>query len=345
VTSGAPPGEERRRSCKARMQAEGSVKVADLPKVIIVCGYATAGKSTVAAHLTKVHGYAEKALADPVRAIVEYQNPIVGIVEEGGKSVALSYKECLARFGYTTETKLRFPLIRKALVGIGEGARRHVGVDVWIDALLPIDYSGPRIVIADGRHANEGRRAKEVGGMILCVERPGVLPPNDVEAFHYPQVRELADAVIQNDGSLELLGERVSAAVARWTEEQEKSRKLAEPPQGTLNLMSFRCEAILVGAEQKKCDVPHLTTPDAISLTGYLERVTASGPPELATVAQLIWYTWERGDVVVMLGGRPPSGSLPADAQWLLACSLAAAPCLELKDAKVVVNIQPKVGK
>jgi hypothetical protein len=185
------------------------------PRVVGICGYATVGKDSVAAHLATRHGYVHASFADRIRAFASFVDPVVGVrcgFVPSADSLLVRYSEALGELGYT-EAKRRYPRLRQFLVSLGEGARRFIAPDVWLDAVLPPGYSGPELVVSDVRYPNEGKRVKELRGVTIRVDRPGVEPANEHEAKHTLEIE--VDAVIVNDGTLEQLYAKVDDVAAR----------------------------------------------------------------------------------------------------------------------------------
>jgi hypothetical protein len=185
------------------------------PRVIGICGYATAGKDSVAAHLARRYGYKHVSFADRIREFAAFVDPIVGVrcgFVPSSDSLLVRYNEALSEHGYA-EAKRRYPRLRQFLVSLGEGARRFIAPDVWLDAVLPPGYIGPDVVVSDVRYPNEGKRVKQLGGVTIRVDRPGVGPANEHEAQHTLEIE--VDAVIVNDGTLDELYAKADAVAKR----------------------------------------------------------------------------------------------------------------------------------
>lgn len=154
--------------------------------MIIGLGHAArVGKDTCAEILVERHGYTRVAFADALKDFV------YAIDEDVRLAVNL--------FGW--EGAKANPVNRKKLVDVGNHARTIIGADVWIRAAMRRVTSG-RTVITDMRYPNEVEAIRQVGGIIVKVERPGVDP--------LPNVADQAlanfdgwDAVIVNDGSVD----------------------------------------------------------------------------------------------------------------------------------------------
>jgi len=188
-----------------------------LPLVIGITGYATAGKDSIAHHLKDKHGYTHKAFADTLRNLTADVNPIIGTRLQNDQIVVIRYNDALKEHGYT-EAKQIYPEIRNVLVGLGNGARNHIQPNVWLDAVLPPQYhtlpTSQRLVVSDVRYPNEAIRIREIGGVLIYVERPGVQPANEHEREHIPKMKP--DYTILNNSSLEYLKICVDDLVIRF---------------------------------------------------------------------------------------------------------------------------------
>lgn len=105
-----------------------------------------------------------------------------------------------------------------------EGHRDVFGSDFWVDALLPrgggwpMNFSGemdfsmepPEIcAVTDVRFENEAERIRELGGIIIKIDRSVGDPDNHVSEFPLPN--RLIDFVIENNTTLTVFREDVRA--------------------------------------------------------------------------------------------------------------------------------------
>lgn len=110
--------------------------------------------------------------------------------------------------------------VRDMLQKIGtEAMRNNLHQDVWVNALM-IDYvrgsqleTLPNWVITDCRFLNEAAAIKRKKGIIVRVERPNIMT-NDMHQSEIELDRYDFDYVIQNDGTLEELTEKVRVILA-----------------------------------------------------------------------------------------------------------------------------------
>lgn len=158
-------------------------------KLVALCGYATSGKDSAAVALVK-KGWARVAFAD-------------------------SLKEIASELGWDGEKDDHG---RWFLQQLGQSVREHVALDAWVQAAhtkIKTLTTAQSIVITDCRYRNEAMWVRRLGGKVVRIERPGTGPVNahisesDMDGFKY-------DAVIQNVGSVESLGDKLVKVVNGW---------------------------------------------------------------------------------------------------------------------------------
>lgn len=171
-----------------------------MPVVVGITGYARAGKDSIG-DIFESLGYSRRAFADPLRALAYDLNPMLEFWSSTLKEEGTRYQHYLSQLGY--EAAKSVPEFRNFLKDLGNGARKHLGADVWVRACL--DEAPALTVVTDVRFLNEAdavrRRAGELGGnsLLLRVERPGVGPESEFEK-EVPQIE--VDFVVKNRGTL-----------------------------------------------------------------------------------------------------------------------------------------------
>lgn len=211
--------------------------------LIAFSGYKTAGKDAAASVLINEYGFKKIALADPVRALAYAINPIVSVDFDitscpGGagdyefhdwSSVDIRLQWLIDKYGWD-HCKNTYPEVRRLMQAVGtEGGRKLFGENFWIDQLdnsiSDLWSSNTRYVLTDARFLNEGywvqdaegnreenfRMANDISrsyfdapsGRLFWIERPGLAP--DGHASESGELREIADAIIHNDGTVEEL--------------------------------------------------------------------------------------------------------------------------------------------
>jgi hypothetical protein len=141
--------------------------------IIGLTGYAQSGKDTLAGMLIGLHGYDNRAFADPIRKLLYETNPLLkseyrvkGLVDvHGWDKVKVEYDEA-----------------RTLLQRLGVAARTVFGENFWVDQALSGLSEGDKIVITDVRFPNEADAIKALGGQIWRVKRIGVGAVNSHES-------------------------------------------------------------------------------------------------------------------------------------------------------------------
>lgn len=171
-------------------------------RLVGLAGLKRSGKSTASLSLV-VRGYRVVAFADPLREFLAALDPMVG----GHTSLSI----LLARAARvrpdadpweTMKGSSLYPEVRALLQRAGTEAGREVlGPDVWVDAWAarvgrpPLDGS---VVAPDVRFPNEALAVRDLGGVVVRVVRPGLVPDGHASEAGIPD--HLVDATIVNDG-------------------------------------------------------------------------------------------------------------------------------------------------
>lgn len=181
--------------------------------VVGFSGYAQTGKDTAASCLLE-QGFVRGAFADKMKTALIALDPFIDsgrrLSEVDGAIIETPSGPILS------EAAKRIPEVRRLLQRLGtEAGRKTIGEDVWARALL--DTGVPvKLVISDVRFPNEADAIRALGGLVVRVERPGMGPVNDHESEvaldHYD-----FDAVIDNDGSIVDLANKLEAVLASRT--------------------------------------------------------------------------------------------------------------------------------
>lgn len=185
-------------------------------KIVLLSGYANAGKDSVRAILERHHGFVGMAFADGVRVEAMRLNRYLPELYE-------PYLTVLDRCGGYESAKRAHPCIREYLVDIGHGYRQKYGQDYWVQQVhkriqdLEAGHSEQeigggyplRVCVSDCRYVNERFRPD---AEIWYIERPGVTAANATEAASLAAITP--DHVIRNDGTLADLEVRVADLIA-----------------------------------------------------------------------------------------------------------------------------------
>jgi hypothetical protein len=174
-----------------------------------LCGYAGSGKDEAAKGLV-ADGWERVALADAVREAMLALDPIIGRwhpdtpvqAQVSGRLSALLHSP-----DDWSDLKLH-PEVRAFLQRLGTEAGRDIhGQDCWVNiARRKILATTSDVVVTDIRFANEAAMIRDLGGVLIRVERPGVGPVNE----HVSEVMPFeADHTLLNDGSIEQLHDTI----------------------------------------------------------------------------------------------------------------------------------------
>jgi len=162
--------------------------------IIGFCGPAGCGKSTAAQCLVTVFGYTRLGFADPLKRMMAALG--LDVSETSGENKETPLKLLC---GHTP---------RWAMQSLGtEWGRELIGPDLWVRAWEHALPSHLNVVCDDVRFPNEVRMIKELGGMVIKIERPGTAVGTHISEMHDLE----NDAVIQNDSSMGDLQLRVDA--------------------------------------------------------------------------------------------------------------------------------------
>jgi hypothetical protein len=186
-----------------------------MTRVIGLAGNARAGKDTVADYLAELTpGSVERdAFADRLKLIAAKALDVTFHPDDVGTEAVRRWADHIKQhveivvrgpFG-TIESKVSG---RRFLQRLGaEGIRDVLGADVLVDA-LPLDRDCDLLIVTDVRFPNEAEAIRAAGGEVWRVDRPGVTGDG-----HVSEQRIEADRVIENDGTLDDLRDRVREAL------------------------------------------------------------------------------------------------------------------------------------
>lgn len=144
--------------------------------VIGLKGLIGSGKTTVARHLIENHGFVRGrfagALKDMLRAYLRYRRCEDATIE---RMIDGDLKELPSPW-------LGGKSPRHAMEGLGGlWGRDHMGSNFWIGTETDVLYTQApkRVVFEDVRHANEGEAIDRMGGWVIEIVRPGLLPQEE----------------------------------------------------------------------------------------------------------------------------------------------------------------------
>jgi hypothetical protein len=166
------------------------------PLIIGIGGYAGAGKDTAASYLVEKHGFEQRAFAAKVRQVAKLFGDNYRI--QTSVCMAPSYNEVLRDAGGYEQAKRQHPAIREYLVKIGHGVRQILGDSLWRDQVLETIAEDDCVVISDCRYENEAQAVLDRDGIVVWLDRDGVVPANETEAQEGPKVRAMSSFIVHN---------------------------------------------------------------------------------------------------------------------------------------------------
>lgn len=170
-------------------------------KKIALTGPAGSGKDEIAEVLCNACGFQRIALADPIKKMLVAG----GFCSEDDLSSRDRKEETLPLIGKSPRQLMQTLAT--------EWGRTHVDQDIWLKLALnrvrSIEHFASRyhtqgVVITDVRFNNEATWARQHGFVVVHVNRPDIQPVSELGV-----TRQLVDLTLDNNGTLEELGEKV----------------------------------------------------------------------------------------------------------------------------------------
>lgn len=185
-------------------------------------GELKSGKDTAALRLVNEYGFRRYAFADQLKRLCA--------LVPGVKPEQLGWIEAKKSWAGDKDD-----YGRKLLQDMGDGARKLLGMNVWVnavdnniqaDGLIPDEDD---IVLADVRYPNEAKWIRENGGVVIEIQRPDVERTGEASQHVTETIqREIVpDYVIVNDRGIEDLWDEVDLMMAKL---EAAERDLSEEP-------------------------------------------------------------------------------------------------------------------
>lgn len=175
--------------------------------VVGLSAFKGSGKTTLAKHLEK-KGFHRVSFADPIREMLEFQNPYL-LSEEGAKPL----QEILLHQSWqdlkTTEYSEQ---IRNLMISTGNALRsldESLIIRVAHDRVCELLDGGDKVVIDDVRLPSEAQFVRELGGVVIRINRPTSTGGGELEDQDFK-----ADFTINNDGTLGNLYEQADRVLS-----------------------------------------------------------------------------------------------------------------------------------
>ena len=154
--------------------------------LIALSGLAGSGKDAAAGQLADL-GWQRRAFADPLRSMAYALDPIL---DPALYPTPLRLSEAVDALGWD-RVKRQYPEARRLLQRLGTDAGRKVlGANIWVNTTL-VDLDG-MTVVTDCRFPNEAEAVRDLGGIVVRLERPGVKLLLDDDGNAHPTETALA---------------------------------------------------------------------------------------------------------------------------------------------------------
>lgn len=175
------------------------LKFDHLPRVIALSGAAGSGKSTVSDFLAVRFGYQKTKFAFPLKEMCRAIGMTEAMIEGDKKEDPVDW------LGGKTP---RYMMQRLGT----EFGRDCMGEDFWVDLWEESTKRLSRVVVDDARFPNEAARVRQMGGRVIRLVGRGGIAGGHVSE----QVNFIADAVIENTGTIVELQARVLEVIEGW---------------------------------------------------------------------------------------------------------------------------------
>lgn len=177
---------------------------------------ARTGKDTAALALQRDLNFRRIGFADKLKELALECDPLVTSATQASNVGAGRGRLAWVVHGLTWEgAKDSYPEVRNFLINLGEGCRKVLDGDIWVDAALRGVKPSDNVVIPDVRYENEAEAIQTAGGKLIRIDRPGATPSGLSD--NYLTDWDGWDAVIVNDGTVQDLERAVVAQVKEWT--------------------------------------------------------------------------------------------------------------------------------
>jgi dephospho-CoA kinase len=169
--------------------------------IIGICGLKGSGKTTVLKHLESKHGFVGLNFADALkRAVMDI--------------FLLSESQCHDQHLKEVVDPRWGKSPREILQRLGTEVGRNLDREVWIKRVFFEVESRNlrRATIGDVRFFNEAQAVRDRGGIVVGIDRPGLVPDNHPSELEMVQNwNQMVDVSILNDSNLEALYEQIDA--------------------------------------------------------------------------------------------------------------------------------------
>lgn len=170
-----------------------------MSKLLAFCGYKHSGKTEATNGLLKNEYWIRHSFANPLKNMLH--------------SLGVPAEQLWGDQKEFTSDLLCGKTARWGMQSLGEEwGRKCIGEDIWVNAWETKLPTGKNVFADDLRYFNEVECIRRHGGKIIRIERPGLEADTSHASERYVMILPV-DMIITNDGSIEMLWQRVRLAV------------------------------------------------------------------------------------------------------------------------------------
>lgn len=184
-------------------------------------GAATVGKDVAADALVGRLGFVKVNMSHALMRDIEILDPPIIVDKIDGGYICRSLSDLLSEMSYD-ELKARYPHFREMLQTYGTEVHRAIDEDYWVNRAIDAIAAGgfERVVTTGIRFPNEMTGLD----ILVHIDRPGVGPVNaHISDAGMHEVISYADYTIENNGTMEELGDAIVELVGPLVEASEKT--------------------------------------------------------------------------------------------------------------------------
>lgn len=278
--------------------------------IIGFTGKKQSGKDTAASHLVD-KGWKRIAFADPMRWCLEALDPIVelgmvfGAKEDDNPHYQYTYNGLVTASGYDT-AKETCPEFRRLLQVFGTEVGRNILGEylgnIWLQIarqrIFGEQLEGNHVVITDVRFDDEAEMIRDLGGLVIEIQRGEADKAKDSHVSEKGVSRHLIDHTIQNNDSIDHLRQWVARLVKNHGKESVMETEM-KGGEGSMPLELKAMNFAVVDAEDGHI-VDILTT----MYEDYLEA-KEDGRFEFAELYKLFGHLMEVAQHVIEIANNP----------------------------------------
>lgn len=172
--------------------------------LIALSGLKGSGKDTAADYLVAKYSFTKVSFAEALRQMLLIIDPEISFEDMWGLNCR-RLSQIVREEGWDS-AKRRFPEVRRLMQVTGtEAVRMIFGEDAWINIVArrypDLADDSTRYVITDCRFDNEVEFVRNQGGVLVWIDRPGVV--SDGHAGESTHIKDLASAVVYNSRTID----------------------------------------------------------------------------------------------------------------------------------------------